>query len=261
MARILLIHWNQAEGAVRRQDLKNAGYEVTCLAPTGGAADLRPIRQNPPDAFVIDLSRQPSQGSAVGIELRRQKATRLVPIVFAGGVPEKVERIRTLLPDATFCDWEAIAGAVQDALAAPPLNPVVPSTMDIYASASLAKKLGIRKGASVALLEAPNGFEAKLEPLPEAVEVRRGARGRANLVLLFAPSMSELRKRFPAAARLLEGGGSVWLAWPKKASGIATDLGETTVRSFGLAQGFVDYKVCAIDETWSGLLFTRRSKA
>jgi len=130
--------------------------------------------------------------------------------------------------------------------------------MDFYAGAPLAKKLGIRPGTAVALLEAPEGFERVLDPLPPDVEIRRGARGRASLVLLFAMSMHDMRKRFATAARLLDQGGSVWIAWPKKASGIATDLNETAVRSFGLAAGWVDYKICAIDETWSGLLFTRR---
>ena len=151
-----------------------------------------------------------------------------------------------------------MAGAVKSALANPPATPAVPSTMDFYAGASLARKLGIRPGTAVALLDAPEGFERQLDPLPAEVEIRRGSRGRASLVLLFAASMRHLRKRFAAAARLLEHGGSVWIAWPKKTSGVPTDLGEAAVRSFGLAAGFVDYKICAIDETWSGLLFTRR---
>lgn len=258
MPRIILIHWNETEGAARAEILRAAGFESTCLAPRGGAADLRAFRQNVPDAFVIDLSRLPSQGRAVAVELRRQKATRLAPIVFADGEPGKVERIRKLLPDATYTGWKNMATAVKSALANAPATPAVPSTMDFYAGASLAKKLGIRPGAAVALLEAPEGFERKLDPLPPDVEIRRGSRGRARLVLLFAMSVRDLRKRFAAAARLIEHGGSVWIAWPKKASGIPTDLGETTVRSFGLAAGWVDYKVCAIDETWSGLLFTRR---
>jgi CheY-like chemotaxis protein len=219
---------------------------------------LRALRQNVPDAFVIDLGRLPSHGRAVAVELRRQKATRLTPIVFAGGEPEKVDRIRALLPDATYTTWENMAAAMQSALANAPAAPAVPSAMEFYSGASLVKKLGIRPGTVVALIEAPEGFERKLEPLPPEVEIRRGSRGRAGLVLLFAMSMRDVRKRFAAAARLLEHGGSVWIAWPKKASGVQTDLGETAVRSFGLAAGWVDYKICAIDETWSGLLFTRR---
>jgi CheY-like chemotaxis protein len=260
MARIVLIHWHEGEGAERARLLEAAGHRTVCLTPRGGSSDLRALRQSPPDAFVIDLSRLPSQGCAVAVDLRRQKATRPVPIVFAGGEPEKVGRIRKLLPDATYTEWGQTAAAVRAALASAPAEPTVPSTMDIYAGASLPKKLGIRPGLTVALLEAPEGFERKLDPLPEGAEVRRGARGRAGLVLLFAPSMSALRKRFPAAKRLLAEGGSVWIAWPKKASGVATDLGETAVRAFGLAAEFVDYKVCSVDETWSGLLFTRRSR-
>jgi CheY-like chemotaxis protein len=259
MVRVLLIHWHEAEGGARAEILKAAGYETVCLAPRGGTSDLRALADNVPDAFVIDLTRVPSQGCAVAVELRRRKATRFVPIVFAGGATEKVGRIRKLLPDATYAEWADVAGAVQSALANPPANPAVPSTMDLYAGASLAKKLGVKPGLAVALLDAPEGFERKLEPLPPEVELRRGARGRAGLIVLFAASMRDLRKRFAAAARLLEDGGSVWIAWPKKASGIATDLGETEVRAFGLAAGFVDFKVCAVDETWSGLRFTRRS--
>ena len=258
MPRLVLIHWNEAEGAARAKTLRAAGFASTSLAPRGGNADLRALRENVPDAFVIDLSRLPSQGRAVAVELRRQKATRLAPLVFAGGEPEKVDRIRKLLPDATYTAWEGIAAAVESALANAPATPTVPSTMDFYAGAPLAKKLGIRPGTAVALLEAPEGFERLLDPLPPDVEIRRGARGRATLVLLFSMSMRDLRKRFATAARLLDHGGSAWIAWPKKASGIATDLNETAVRAFGLAAGWVDYKVCAIDETWSGLLFTRR---
>jgi len=261
MPRVVLIHWNEAEGAARAQLLGAAGYDAACLVPRGGSADLKTVRQNPPDAFVIDLSRLPSQGCAVAVDLRRGKATRAVPIVFAAGAPAKLGRIRELLSDAVYTEWDGIGAAVASAIANAPAAPAVPSTMQIYAGSSLPKKLGIKAGLAVALLDAPEGFEGKLDPLPPDVEIRRGARGHAGLVLLFATAMRDLEKRFAAAARLLEKGGSVWIAWPKKASGIPTDLGETEVRAFGLAQGFVDYKVCAIDETWSGLLFTRRSRS
>jgi hypothetical protein len=259
MPRVLLIHWRQEEGAARLAFLKAAGYEAECLVPRGGP-DLRSLREQLPDVFVIDLSRLPSQGCAVAVDLRRRKATRLVPIVFAGGTPDKVGRIRQLLPDAVYSEWDGAAGAVKSALADAPASPAVPSTMELYAGASLVKKLGVRPGLAVALLGAPERFEKKLEPLPEGTRIRRGAGGHAGIVLLFAASMRDLRKGFPGAARLVDGGGAVWIAWPKKASGVPTDLGEAAVRAFGLAAGFVDYKICAIDETWSGLLFTRRSE-
>ena len=258
MTRVVVIHWQEAEGAERVKSLKAAGYDARCLTPRGGAAVLRALGEHPPDALVIDLTRSPSQGRAVAIELRRRKATRLVPLIFAGGAPEKVASLRELLPDAGYTEWDGAAEAIRRALASAPASPVVPSTMQPYSGTPLVKKLGIRSGCVVALIEAPDDFERKLGPLPDGAVLRRGGRGAAGMVLLFTRSMRGLEKEFPRAARLLEQGGGLWIAWPKKASGVATDLSETSVRRFGLAAGFVDYKVCAIDDTWSGLLFARR---
>jgi CheY-like chemotaxis protein len=254
MTRVVVIHWKETEGAVCVERLKSAGLDARCLTPRGGAADLRKLGEPRPDVLVIDLTRSPVQGRAVAIELRRRKATRLVPLVFAGGAPEKVASLRELLPDAGYTDWDGAAKAIARALVSAPASPVVPSTMAPYSGTPLVKKLGIRSGSIIALLNAPEDFERTLGPLPEGAVLRRGTRGAAGLVLLFSRSMRGLEKDFPRAAQ----GGSIWIAWPKKASGVETDLSETSVRRFGLAAGFVDYKVCAIDETWSGLLFARR---
>ncbi len=99
MKRIVLIHWNASEAENRAGRLRPGGYHVVPLAPQGASA-LRELRSNPPDVFVIDLSRLPSQGRAVATLLRQQKETRQIPIVFVDGAPEKVARIRETLPDA-----------------------------------------------------------------------------------------------------------------------------------------------------------------
>ncbi|MCP4662787.1 MAG: DUF3052 domain-containing protein [bacterium] len=130
--------------------------------------------------------------------------------------------------------------------------------MDGYSGTPLPKKLGIRAGSVVALLGAPAGFERKLGELPEGVRLKKQARGHADVILLFARSRANLEARFPAAARALAEGGGLWIVWPKKASGVASDLTLPAVRAFGLGSGFVDYKICAVDETFSGLLFARR---
>ena len=122
----------------------------------------------------------------------------------------------------------------------------------------LPKKLGICADSAVALLGAPEGFERKLGTLPDNVRLLKQARAGAHRILLFAKSRSDLAKRFPAATRAMAEGGGLWIVWPKQASGVVTDLGEAHVRAFGLAAGFVDYKICAVDATWSGLLFARR---
>ncbi|MEC7518850.1 MAG: DUF3052 domain-containing protein [Myxococcota bacterium] len=127
-----------------------------------------------------------------------------------------------------------------------------------YSGTPLPKKLGVKAGHRVALLDAPDGFA--LEGLPESVTVKRDLRGKApiDVALLFALSERALRARFPKAQARIAKDGGLWVCWPKKASGVATDLGDAGVRAYGLAQGLVDNKVCAVDETWSGLRFVWR---
>lgn len=128
-----------------------------------------------------------------------------------------------------------------------------------YSGTPLPRKLGIKPGSVVVLLHAPVGFEGVLGELPDGARLRHGARGAGDVVLLFAGSRSALERGFPAARRVLAPGGRLWIAWPKKASGVATDVAEGDVRAHGLARGIVDYKVCAIDAVWSGLCFAVRS--
>jgi hypothetical protein len=121
----------------------------------------------------------------------------------------------------------------------------------------LAKKLGIVGGSRVAIVSAPDGFCDELE-LPNGVRVRTAARGRLDVLVFFVTRQGELTRRFPTMKRALEYDGGLWIAWPKRTSGVATDLSENLIREIGLANGLVDNKVAAIDETWSGLRFVYR---
>jgi len=257
MSRVLLIHWNAGEAEDRASILRQAGHEVDCHAKQGSAA-LRAVREHPPDAFVIDLSRLPSHGRDVAIWLRQKKPTRKVPIVFTGGDPAKKGLIQKLLPDAVFTEWSRIRSALQQALRTPVENPAVPGIMESYSGTPLPKKLGIKSNSFLTLLGAPADFERTLGRLPEGVSIRKQARGRSDVVLLFVRSGAELERRFQAADRSLEEGGRLWIVWPKKASDIFSDLTQISVRAFGLGVGYVDYKISAIDKTWSGLCFAKR---
>ena len=126
-----------------------------------------------------------------------------------------------------------------------------------YSGTPLAKKLGVQEGCRLAVVSAPNGFSETLD-LPPRVEVRSQARGRLDVVVFFVTRRAELARRFPTLQRRLEPDGGLWIAWPKRTSGVATDLSENPVREIGLANGLVDNKVAAIDETWSGLRFVWR---
>lgn len=127
-----------------------------------------------------------------------------------------------------------------------------------YSGTPLAKKLGINPGSEVALLNAPGGLA--IDGMPEGVTPRHDLRGSAPLdvVVLFTAAAAGLPERFAEAAARLAPTGGLWVGWPKRASGVPTDLTEDIVRTIGLDAGLVDNKVCAIDETWSGLRFVRR---
>lgn len=127
-----------------------------------------------------------------------------------------------------------------------------------YSGTPLARKLGIKAGSGVALIHAPDGMPAQLAPLPEGVRLQSGPQAGVRTALLFLRSRAELASGFDGAARCVEPKGHLWLAWPKKSSGVATDLNGDAVREYGLSQNWVDFKVCAIDAVWSGLCFARR---
>jgi CheY-like chemotaxis protein len=256
--RIRLVHWNAAEAKPRVAKLRDAGYVVNYGDVTQDT--FKELRRRPPDAVIIDLSRIPSQGRDVALGLRGFKATRHVPIVFVEGDANKLAGIKKHLPDAEYTTWRAVRSTLKRAIANPPGDPTVPeSAMAGYSGTPLVKKLGIKAGHTVALVGAPSDFEKTLGGLPEKVTLRRRASA-ADLTLWFAKSRSELDRRIVEMAGRV-GDGGMWIAWQKKASGVTTDLTQNDVRRVGLANGLVDYKICAIDATWSGLKFaTRKTK-
>jgi hypothetical protein len=128
-----------------------------------------------------------------------------------------------------------------------------------YSGTPLVRKLGIKPEARLGLIGAPEGFDATLGKLPVGVRVRRRLGGAPfDVIVAFQLRRSELERRLPALVRALDPAGGLWLAWPKRASGVPTDLTDNVVRGVGLAAGLVDNKVCAIDETWSGLRLVYR---
>lgn len=255
----MLIHWNEIEARERAARLRKAGFDPLINSVPG--AGLKRVREEQPDAIVIDLSRLPSHGREIAVSLRQSKSTRNIPIVFIGGESDKVERTREILPDALYAEWPRIKTAVRDAIENPPAAPAVLKALAGYSGTPLPKKLGIKPGAAVALINSPDAFERTLGPLPDGVELRDDVRGRSDLVVLFASRLADIYDQFPRAERSLVECGKLWIAWPKQASGVRTDITQSAVREFGLAAGWVDYKVCAIDETWSGLAFSRRRPA
>ena len=122
-----------------------------------------------------------------------------------------------------------------------------------YSGTPLAKKLGIKDGSRLTLVRAPDGFESLLSPIPSGVRISRRIGSGADVIVAFQTSRSRLEAGIGRLRAGIHDAGGLWIAWPKRTSGVATDITEDVVREIALANGLVDNKVCAIDATWSGL--------
>jgi len=127
-----------------------------------------------------------------------------------------------------------------------------------YSRRSLVDKLGIKPGASVLILEAPRGYAKTLGPLPAGAVSAKAPKPGLDFIHLFTTKRADLERRFRALQKSLAPAGMLWISWPKKASGVPTDVTEDVVREVALARGLVDVKVCAVDDIWSGLKLVRR---
>jgi hypothetical protein len=128
-----------------------------------------------------------------------------------------------------------------------------------YSGTPLVRKLGIKLDARLGLIGAPDGFDETLGELPAGVQVRRRLGGQPfDVIVAFFDRRGELARRLAALAAALDPAGGLWIAWPKRASGVQTDVTENVVRDLGLAAGLVDNKVCAVDQVWSGLRLVYR---
>jgi hypothetical protein len=129
-----------------------------------------------------------------------------------------------------------------------------------YSGTPLAKKLGIKPGTNLRLVNAPPGYTALLDPLPDQVTFVEGNAGELDLVHLFTQKRSDLANLLKLYQGKIKQNGTIWVSWPKKASGIPSEITEDTVRDIALPMGLVDIKVCAVDDIWSGLKLVIRKE-
>ncbi len=256
MPRVRLIHWKKSEAAAHLEALADAGYQVDHDEQFRPGL-MKEWRRSPPDAFVIDLSRLPSHGREIAVALRQSPSTRCVPIVFCAGDPGKVSALRALLPDAGYCEVAELPSTLKKALAAPPENPVRPlAMMDRYKSRTAAQKMGIKERNSVALISPPRDVERVLGPLPPQVHLLESEKGdpSAQVHLCFVHQPDELR---PTLSRLrsLANRSKLWVVWRKGGKAAAGNVTENLVRQCALDLGLVDYKVCAVNDVWTAMLF------
>ncbi len=259
MHKIFLIHLKEEAAREQIKRLQVLGFKVDYENFSRSVG--KKLGETPPDAILIDLDHIPSAGRDIGLGLRKNKATRVIPLVFVGGEPSKVDRVQELLPDATYAQWGSITNSLEHAINHPPGDPVVPdSVMAGYAGVPLLKKLGVGEGTLIYLKHAPEDFDKTLGQLPRGAVLVRELEPDFGITIWFNRSREQLEGDIQSMVPYADRGG-LWIAWPKKASGVRSDLSQTIVRKVGLDAGLVDFKVCSIDKTWSGLRFTKRKES
>jgi CheY-like chemotaxis protein len=263
MATVRLVCWDDAGTRAASHLLRTAGFHVVDGSLRGAGGIVGRVRDEDPDAVVIDLERMPSFGREVANVLRNSKSTRHLPIVFAGGAVEKVSRIKAELPDARFCEWAGAVAATHAAIKAPPLHPISPPPhMERFKGSSLPRKLDIKANTRAVIVSADDALRETIGELPEGALLRPRIDPTTTLALFVVRSLAELESAFALAQAKLSAAASLWIIHPKQSSQYRCDFNQNDVRSVGLAGGFVDYKVCAVDRDWSGLKFARkRAKA
>ncbi len=257
---VRLICWKEELAREHAALLEEAGFRVVATPPESGRI-VGAVRDLAPDAVVLDLDRMPSHGHAVGTVLRQSSSVCRIPLVFAGGAPEKVAAIRSEMPDAIFTTWDKIPAGLKKAIANPPLAPVrPPAFVERYKSSPLQKKLDIKPGLAIALVAAPEGFEELLGELPDGVTLHPRMTRDTTFAIWFIRSRRELDVTADyLGARLLKG-GSAWVVYPKQTGAHKVDFNLNDVRATMLDAGLVDYKICAVDADWTGMKFTRKKQ-
>jgi len=260
MSLVRLICWKEDLARERAALLKAARMDVD-FSPLNTSRLIGRIMENPPSVIVIDLDRMPSHGLAVGVVLRRSASARHIPLIFAGGAEEKVARIREELADAVFTPWSAIAPSVRRALKNAPAEPIKPRPLLArYEGSGLARKLGLKPGMICALIQAPEGFEERIDELPENFEFQPKIDAKTSIAIWFVRSRAEMEFAADRASLRLPQGVSLWIVYPKRSGRYSVDFTLTDVRSAALSIGMVDYKICAVDDDWTGMKFARRKK-
>lgn len=257
MARLCVFHWKAADAEPLLQKLRSAGHQVDYSDKVDPSV-FRAVRQSPPDAFVIDLSRLPSHGREMATFLRGTKATRHIPIVFVNGDPEKVETIRQKLPDAVYTSAVGVRSAIHEALTHAPASPVVPQQMmDRYKSRSAAQKLGIRENSAVALLEPPRDYAKVIGELPPGATLQEHPGQHCSVTLWFVRDTDSCLRGLPSM-RSLAARTKLWILWRKHATRKEPGITQQFLRESAAELGLVDFKICSVNETWSAMLFARR---
>lgn len=224
-------------------------------APIGEIGALQPA------VMVLDCDRLPSRARELASSMRISKSCRHIPLLFAGGTEDKLERARAENRHAVFASWQEAPAALDRMLAAPAGEAEDTSVRaPSYIQRSLAQKLNLcgkaDESREIALLGEPNGFREMLGELPQSISFSSRIAASTALAVVFIRSVAELDQAVAVLMANLPEGVSGWIVYPKRQH--KPGFNENNVRAAALAVGLVDYKICSVSDDWSGIKFARR---
>ncbi len=256
MARVRVVHWKEPEAGPLLDACRAAGHDVE-YDPADLPATSKTIRHTLPEALVIDLSRRPAAGRELAFAIRQTKYTRQIPLIFVDGDPEKVKTLRSYLPDAVYTPLKRVAAGIKAARKQAITKPAAPPTvMERYGVRTTAQKLGVKENSKVGVFNAPRDSWKILGELPAGVKLEEEPDEIHPVTLWFVDDPRE----YEAALRrksLLARRTKLWVIWRK---GSTNGLTGNFVREAAIGAGLVDYKICAVDAQWSGMVFAARKK-
>ncbi|WP_433970773.1 hypothetical protein [Tunturiibacter lichenicola] len=256
MKTIKLLSWHD-DVKTKAASVKRSGLRVDAAPLISASGVVGEFIHLNPAALVFD--KLPSKSREIALVLRSSKSARHIPILFAGGVPEKMERIRSENPDAAYAAWPEVPKALAALLKHPPSVPAIAPPRD-FSTTPLLTKLGVGEDMQVAAIAAPDGFEELLGDIPEGTTLLPHITPKTNLALCFIRSLEDLAATLDLLTVRLPKRASVWIAHPKRTPKHRVDFNQNHVRDAALASGLVDYKVCSIDGDWSALKFAHRRR-
>jgi hypothetical protein len=256
MKTIKLLSWHE-DLSTKAALLKRAGLKIDSAPLISTSGVIGELARLNPAVLVFDLDKRPSYSREIALLLRSSKSARHIPILFAGGLPDKLERLRQENPEATYASWAEAPKALATLLINPPSVPPPIAPQRSVAATALPKKLGITANTQLALIAAPDGFEDLLGDLPTTTT---RLTPNTDLALCFIRSLADLSAVLDLLTLRLPKRSSVWILHPKRTGRYPVDFNQNHVREASLAAGLVDYKVCSIDQDWSALKFAWRKR-
>jgi hypothetical protein len=258
MKTVKLLSWHE-DNAAKAASLRQRGLKIDAAPLIKTSGLIGELARLNPAVLVLDVDKLPSNSREIAEILRSSKSAHHIPILFAGGHPEKTQRLHSENPNACYATWAEAPRALAKLLQHPPSTPAAAPPRN-FSSMPLLKKLGINANMEVALIAAPDAFAELFGDLPESTIFTSHIQPTTSLALCFIRSLADLAATLDLLTLRLPGQVSVWIVHPKRTARHSVDFNQNHVRDQSLAAGLVDYKVCSIDNVWSALKFSWRKR-